>query len=666
MKWNRAWLNYQSRPNESCNFKNIIYFVNEDSILKNAILELKKAVKEISGKEIEAVKFSQNAEIINSIVIEYSSKDSNSCENSYKINTDKTNLYIKGYDSCGILYGVFHLIRLMQCGNTLKEISISEAPACKLRMLNHWDNMDGSIERGYAGKSIFFEKNKILYKNKRIIDYCRMLASIGINGIVINNTNVDFDAADLITEKHMNSLRKLNSVFKGYGIKLFLSINFASPVMLKALDTADPLDRIVIKWWEKVVSDLYSNIPDFGGFMVKADSEYQPGPETYMRTHDQGANMLAKLIKPYGGILIWRAFVYNCQQDWRDLRTDRAKAAYEHFKPIDGKFEDNVILQIKNGPMDFQVREPVSPLLGDLPKTNIAMELQITQEYTGQQKHVCCLLHMWKEILDFSIDDSLDYSKISDLVSGKIYKYSYFGMIGVSNVGNNPNWFGHDLAGVNLYGFGRLCWKPELDINQLIKEWIYMTFINGEKVEKAVLTILNMSWNAYEKYTSPLGIGWMVEPHTHYGPNVDGYEYSKWGTYHKADHHAIGIDRTTTGTKYTSQYHVSNKSKYDSINTCDEKLLLFFHRIRYDHKLKSGQTLIQYIYDSHFEGVEDVIRMKDLWKGTKGFVNPNIFKQVLDLLENQKTSAIEWRDVVNSYFFRKTGIRDNLNRTIYL
>ena len=493
-----------------------------------------------------------------------------------------------------------------------------------------------------------------------------LIASIGINSTVINNVNVrGVAASSLITDRYLDKLKQMSDIFEGYGIKLYVSANFAAPMEIGGLSTADPLDPSVDRWWKDCVDNIYKVIPEFGGFLIKADSEGRPGPFTYSRSHADGANMLARCLKPYGGVLVWRCFVYNCQQDWRDYKTDRAKAAYDNFIGLDGKFDDNVILQIKNGPMDFQVREPVSPLFGGLKKTNMILEVQAAQEYTGQQKHVCYLIPMWKEILNFNTYAEEDNSTIADIVSGKTYDQTLCGMVAVTNTGDDYNWTGHDLAAVNWYGFGRLSWNPTLTSEEIVDEWLSLSFPYDDRSYKVIKDILMGSWHTYEKYTSPLGIGWMVNPNHHYGPNVDGYEYDVWGTYHRADRNGIGVDRTSKGTGYTAQYNEPNASMYENVETCPEELLLFFHYIRYDYKLKSGKTLIQHIYDTHFEGVEEVEQMLKSWESIEGLVAEDVYERVYERLQIQLESSKEWRDRINTYFYRKAGVDDEKARKIY-
>ncbi|AFH61435.1 alpha-glucuronidase family glycosyl hydrolase [Paenibacillus caseinilyticus] len=566
----------------------------------------------------------------------------------------------------GVLYGVFHLLRLLRTGAVPEELNAVENPVNGLRMINQWDNMDGSIERGYAGKSIFYENNRITENLDRIRDYARLLASTGINAIAINNVNVHRYETMLLTKEYLPDVAKIAAVFRAYAIKLFLSINYASPLEIGGLSTADPLDPDVRAWWKRTAADVYAAIPDFGGFLVKADSENRPGPFTYGRDHADGSNMLAEALQPYGGLVIWRCFVYNCKQDWRDRQTDRARAAYDHFMPLDGRFLDNVILQIKNGPMDFQVREPVSPLFGGLEATNQVIEFQITQEYTGQQRHLCYLVPQWKEVLDFNTYAKGEGSPVKRIVDGSLFGSRHSGFAAVSNIGDNTNWTGHLLAQANLYGFGRLAWNPELSAEEISREWIRQTFGAEEQVVRTVMGMLMDSWSIYESYTAPLGVGWMVNPDHHYGPNVDGYEYSKWGTYHFADCHGIGVDRTVaTGTGYTAQYKGRNAEVYESPADCPDELLLFFHHVPYTHRLHSGKTVIQHIYDTHFEGVERADGLKEAWAGLAGSLPDELHRQVAERLAHQAVHAREWRDIINTYFYRKSGIADEQGRTIY-
>lgn len=682
----KGWLRYEKRQDSPCLSTIVRHSSASGEAVESAIRELRYAILQMTGNESELTTTAKlSDDVAHGSYIQLALVSAEDLPEALQtkelsqqlgeegfalrslLQEDGESVYIIGKTEKGLLYGTFHLLRLLQSeGQTLTQLDVIENPRNPLRMMNHWDNMDGSIERGYAGRSIFFKDNQFVQNDERIRDYARMMASIGINGISINNVNVHKVETKLITSEFLPDVAKVAGIFRAYGIKLFLSVNYASPIQLGGLETADPLDERVGAWWKTKAEEIYHAIPDFGGFVVKADSEHRPGPFTYGRTHADGSNMLAEALEPYGGIVIWRCFVYNCLQDWRDRTTDRARAAYDHFKPLDGQFKDNVILQIKNGPMDFQVREGVSPLLGAMPNTNQILEFQITQEYTGQQRHLCYLIPQWKEILDFDTYAKGAKSEIKKVVSGELYPYAHSGISAVINVGDDENWTGHTLAQANLYGYGRLTWNPDLSEQQITSEWIHQTFGNDPDVVEHVSSMLAASWGIYESYTSPLGVGWMVNPEHHYGPNVDGYEYSVWGTYHFADCDGIGVNRTVKdGTGYTGQYFPENAERYESLVTCPDKLLLFFHHVPYTHKLHSGSTVIQHIYDTHFAGVEGVENLIQQWSSLEGKIDAKRYAGVMARLEHQHKHAKEWRDIINTYFYRKSGIADEQNRTIY-
>lgn len=676
----KCWLNFRNCMTNKTREGYIRYckniFAKEDNaVIQTAVTELKYALEEIFDTEVCIHKNRPKGPHIfvgtvakardEGYEIEADLKREGFCVKNVTENNDDF-ILIAGNDNSGVLYGIFYFIRSISIGKAIQEISAVDYPRNQLRIINHWDNISGKIERGYAGDSIFYKNNRIVEDTTRVKDYARLLASVGINGIVINNVNVHELETRFITEEYLPDIARLADIFRSYGIKTYLSINFAAPIEIGQLDTADPLEPKVREWWKKRADIIYSYIPDFGGFLVKADSEFRPGPHSYGRDHAQGANMLAEALKPHGGIVIWRCFVYNCMMDWRDRSADRAKAAYENFKPLDGKFMDNVVLQVKNGPMDFQIREPVSPLLGAMENTNLMVEFQITQEYTGQQKHLCYLVPMWKETLDFDTYAKGEGSYVSRIVDGSLFNMKYSGIAAVSNIGDSECWTGHPLAQANLYGFGRLSWNPELTSKEIAEEWTILTFGPDRDIVETITSMLLESRQIYENYTAPLGVGWMVNPGHHYGPNVDGYEYSHWGTYHYADFKGIGVDRTAaTGTGFTKQYREPVAQMYENIETCPDELLLFFHHVPYTHKLKSGKTVIQHIYDTHFEGVEQVELLIEKWNSLKGKIDHEFYNLVLERLKIQLRDAIEWRDVVNTYFYRKTGIKDAHGRKIY-
>jgi alpha-glucuronidase len=674
----QAWLGYRrlaagERFNQYAAY-NRISVTQDDEIIQTAAAELSHGLEGILGIRPVRSSHAENGIVLGTFGnhpqidrLFGAEQIARAGQEGYAIRTDKEQriIAVGAATANGVLYGAFHLLRLLSTGASVEDLDLAETPVNMLRMINQWDNMDGSVERGYAGDSIFFKDNRVTDDLDRIRDYARMLASVGLNAISINNVNVHKVESRLITE-FLPDVAKLADIFRAYAIKLFLSVNYASPIEIGGLSTADPLDPEVRQWWKEATAAVYAAIPDFGGYLVKADSENRPGPFTYGRDHADGSNMLAEALQPFGGTVIWRCFVYNCKQDWRDRKTDRARAAYDHFKPLDGRFMDNVILQIKNGPMDFQVREPVSPLLGAMPSTNQVLEFQIAQEYTGQQRHVFYLVPQWKEILEFDTYAKGEGSKIKHIASGELHGKRLAGIAAVSNIGNDTNWTGHLLAQANLYGYGRLTWNPDLASEEIAGEWIRLTFGDNEKTMAVIQNILLSSPAIYESYTAPLGVGFMVTPHTHYGPDVDGYEYSKWGTYHFADWFGIGVDRTlATGTGYTAQYNGANFERYESLTDCPDELLLFFHHVPYTHVLHSGKTVIQHIYDTHFEGADKAEQLAVAWERLAGTMDEGLHKQVAGRLAEQAEHAKEWRDRINTYFYRKSGLADQYNRLIY-
>ena len=567
----------------------------------------------------------------------------------------------------GLLYGVFALLRqlqLLQCAPDELEWESKACPDTALRLMIHWDHMTGQIERGYSGDSLFFEKEQILV-NERTIDYARLASSVCINGVVINNTNVEGAAIELLTERYYTQLRRLQDIFSSYGIRLFLAVDYTMPMLMGQLDTADPGDPRFQAWWKDKAREVWENLPGLGGFTVKADSEGRPGPFAYGKNHADGANVLADAVAPYQGLILWRCFVYNCQQDWRDTTIDRAKAAYQYYAPLDGCFRDNVILEIKNGPMDFQVREPVSPLIGALARTQMLLEVQIAQEYTGQQRHVCYLLPWFRQILDTDMDCWDGASRVADLIRGKRCGKPLGGIAAIANTGNDENWTGHDLAAANFYGIGRLAFDLSLSPETIAREWIRLTYGTGQKTEDILTDILMRSWAAYEKYNAPLGIGWMCSPGNHYGPCPTGYEYDRWGTYHKANHEAVGLDRTAEGTGYTRQYAPALCTLYEDPAACPEELLLFFHRMPYGHRLHNGKTILQHIYDTHFEGAEEAAGFLKQLEAIADELPADAYRRMHERFEHQKIHAALWRDVINTFFFRLTGIPDEHGRKIY-
>jgi len=570
-------------------------------------------------------------------------------------------LVITAVTDRGVLYGVFALLSKIAQGENIAALDEMQQPHAPLRWVNQWDNLDGRIERGYGGPSIFFSDGKARADLTRTGQYARLLASIGINGCAINNVNADPRVLD---GAFIAEISRIADVFRPWGVQLALSVDLSSPQALGDLDTFDPLDPRVAEWWRKKLDEIYRRIPDFGGFVVKADSEGRLGPSTYSRTQADAANVVARALKSHGGVVFYRAFVYNYHLDWRDLKNDRAKAAYDNFHPLDGTFDDNVIVQIKNGPIDFQVREPVSPLFAGLRRTNEAIELQITQEYTGQQRQLCFLVPMWKEVLDFDLLIEGKATPVKELVSGRVFHRPTGGVVGVANVGMDANWLGNPLAMANLYGFGRLAWQPDLSAESIIDEWTHLSFGNDPLVVQTISTLQLSSWHVYESYTGPLGAGTLTNiVGNHYDPAPESSERNGWGQWHRADHDGIGMDRTVaTGTGYIAQYPEAIQKLYESLTTCPDELLLFFHHVPYTYVLHSGKTAIQHIYDSHFEGAERAGEFVSQWKALREHIDEERYNAVLILLQYQAGEAAVWRDTICDWVDHLSGIPDQKDR----
>jgi alpha-glucuronidase len=561
----------------------------------------------------------------------------------------------------GVLYGVFALLRKVARGETIAPINQVQQPGATLRWVDQWDNLNGTIERGYAGASIFFEKGSVRADLTRAGEYARLLASIGVNGCTINNVNAD---PRIIDDSFLPQLVRIADVFRSWGVQLAVSVDLSSPEVLGELDSFDPLDPRVVEWWRTKVDKIYRQIPDFGGFVVKADSEGRAGPSSYGRTPADAANVIAHALRLHRGVLFYRAFVYDHHLDWRNSKNDRARAAYDIFHPLDGRFDDNVIVQIKYGPIDFQAREPVSPLLGGLEKTNAGIELQITQEYTGQQRHLCFLPTMWKEILDFDLHINGDRTPVKDVLLGKVFHRPAGTLVGVANVGMTSNWLGHPLAVANLYGFGRLAWDPNLSAEVIAEEWTGLTFGNDAVVVKTVTAMLLASRHVYENYTGPLGAQTLTDIlGSHYGPGIESSERNGWGQWHRADHQGIGMDRTVaTGTGFAGQYPRAIRDLYESVQTTPDELLLFFHHVPYTYRLHSGKSVIQHIYDSHYEGAEQAAEFVRQWRSVEHRVPDELYKDVLARLAYQAGHAIVWRDAICNWFLRTSGIPDEKGR----
>ncbi len=558
----------------------------------------------------------------------------------YTIKSHGSKIVISAASDAGLLYGAYHLLRLQQMGASTASLDISEQPAYELRILNHWDNPNGTVERGFAGRSIFQYPDP-----KRINMYARACASVGINGSVLNNVNAKPEA---LSTESLKMTRSIANMLRPYGIRVYLSINFASPIKVGGLDTADPIDADVVKWWKNKVKEIYTMIPDFGGFLVKANSEGEPGPQDFGRTHADGANMLAGVLKPYNGIVMWRAFVYNPQS------SDRANQACEEFMPLDGQFSDNVIIQIKNGPIDFQPREPYSPLFTSMQQTPMMVEFQITQEYLGAANHLVYLAPMWKEFFSFVKPASLK------------------AMAGVANIGDDVNWCGHHFAQSNWYAFGRLAWNPELTSEQIADEWLRQTFTGEPKFVDPMKQVMLDSREACVSYMMPLGIHHIFAGGHHYGPEP---WYAPKGLrpdwtppyYHKADSIGLGFDRTTNGSGNVKQYPADLCKTLNDINTCPENVIAWFHHVPWDYKMKSGRTFWDELCHKYDDGLHQARHFLAVWDAVQPYVDGQRFSEVQRKLRIQARDADWWRDACLLYFqtFSKRPIPQDMEHPIH-
>ena len=569
----------------------------------------------------------------------------------YVIDYNADSVVIFANTQVAALYGTYDLIRMQESGQLGKKaFSKTELPAFHNRILNHWDNPNGTIERGYAGKSLW-KWNELPDKVSPVYEeYARANASIGINGTVLNNVNAD---PKMLTAEYLQKVKVLADIFRPYGLKVYLSLNFASPKHLANLKTSDPLDKDVIKWWNDKVKEIYSIIPDFGGFLVKANSEGQSGPQDYGRTHADGANMIADAVAPYGGIVMWRAFVYDAQSP------DRAKQACEEFVRFDGQFRDNVIIQIKNGPVDFQPREPFSPLFGQLENTNVMAEFQITQEYLGFSNHLVYLHPMWKECLDSDTYQKGEGSTVAEITKGVIHSRPINAIAGVTNIGDSINWCGHHFAQSNWYAYGRMAWNPELSSEQIADEWIKQTFSSEKKFIEPVKNMMLMSRETNVKYEMPLGLHHIFSGQGHYGPGPwEGASRPDWSPlyYHKAAKDGIGFDRTMNGSAAVEQYHEPLKSLYNNVETCPENLILWFHHLPWDYKMKSGRTLWDELCYTYQEGIDEAASFIKVWESVEKYVDSQRYENIHRKIVRQAKDAIWWRDACMLYFQTFSGM----------
>ncbi len=564
---------------------------------------------------------------------------------SKKINGRQLTILAANHES-PLLYGMFHLLRLLQTHQPITHLQIISTPRTKLRMLNHWDNMDRSVERGYAGFSIWNWHTLPGYIDQRYIDYARACASIGINGTVLNNVNAN---ATILTKEYLIKVKALADAFRPYGIKVFLTARFSAPIEIGKLKTADPIDPLVQQWWKDKIKEVYSFIPDFGGFLIKANSEGQPGPQDYKRSHADGANMFADALAPHKGVVIWRAFVYSHENP-----DDRHKQAYTDFVPLDGKFRNNVLVQVKNGAIDFMPREPFHPLFGAMPKTPLMMEFQVTQEYLGQATNLAYLAPLFKEVLDGDTYYKGKGSYVSTIIDGSADQHNLTGMAGVANIGTDINWCGHNFAQANWYALGRLAWDHTLSSEQIAREWLGMTFTNDPNFLKPAQDLMMRSRDVVVQFSNPLGLHHIMGTGHHYGPApwVSNLSRPEWNPvyYHKADSTGIGFNRTSTGSNALSQYYPGARKLWEDLNNCEEKNLLWFHHVPWNHIMKSGRTLWNELCFQYYTGAEQVKDMQKSWEQLAAFVDKERFNDVKQRLQLQYEEAIWWRNACLLYF----------------
>ena len=559
---------------------------------------------------------------------------------------NKNVIVITAKEDIGVLYGVFHFLRMLQTNQEIEKVDITSVPKIKLRLLNHWDNLNRTQERGYAGFSLWDWHKLPDYIYPQYKDYARADASIGINGAVLTNVNAN---AIILTPQYLVKVAALANVFRPYGIRVYLTARFSAPVEIGGLKTADPLDENVRLWWKNKAAEIYKLIPDFGGFLVKANSEGQPGPQQYGRNHADGANMLADAVQPFGGVVMWRAFVYD-----NNVPDDRAKQAYNEFKPLDGKFRSNVLIQTKNGAIDFQPREPFHPLFGAMHHTPIMMEFQITQEYLGQATQLVYLAPLYKECLESDTYSKGSGSTVAKVIDGSLDNFSISGIAGVANTGTDRNWTGHLFGQANWYAFGRLAWNHELTSENIADEWIRMTFSNDEAVIKPIKDIMMASRENCVNYMTPLGLHHLMGWDHHYGPGpwIKDKERADWTPvyYHKADTNGIGFDRTASGSNATAQYYPPVEKFFSSLSTCPDEFLLWFHHLPWNYKMRSGKTLWEEICLHYYAGVEGVHKMQALWNSLSGKIDKEEFTHVKSLLSIQEKEAVWWRNACVLYF----------------
>jgi alpha-glucuronidase len=659
----RLWLKYDKIPNSDIlnSYRQTIktYYVIGNSYTDQIIRkELSLAFSGLLGESIpETEKVNENTLVIArsndlpaQISDQLSLKESPLKNEGFAIKSvdvnNKSTIVITANDDAGLLYGMYSFIRQLQTYQSISNLNIVSSPKIQIRVLNHWDNLDRTIERGYAGFSLWDWQKLPDYIHTYYHDYARANASIGINGTVLNNVNAN---AQILTPLYLKKVAALANVFRPYGIKVYLSIRFSSPIDIGGLKIADPLDKNVQIWWQNKVKEIYTYIPDFGGFLVKANSEGQPGPGDYGRTHADGANMLADALRPYNGVVMWRAFVYD-----NNIKEDRAKQAYNEFKPLDGKFHENVLIQVKNGPIDFQPREPFHPLFGATPNTPLMMEFQITQEYLGFSAHLVYLGTLFKEVLASDTFVKGEGSTVARVIDGSLYGQNISGIAGVANTGTDRNWTGHIFGQANWYAFGRLAWDHQLSADEIAKEWIEMTLSHDNSVINTVEKIMMSSRENLVNYMTPLGLHHIMGWDQHYGPApwIKDKHRDDWTSvyYHKADSLGIGFDRTASGSDALSQYSDEVKEIFTSLDKCPDEYLLWFHHLGWKYKMKSGKSLWDELCYRYYDGADQVSKALENWNKLEEKVDQEIFTHVKQMMKIQEKEAVWWRNACVLYF----------------
>jgi len=661
----RLWLKYDVLGSsiKSIYAKQIksIHIIHPSPTINVAKQELTTAIKGLLGYQITEQSIINDGSLLlikSSDLKKYNFSTADVPENleGYLIKTTIINgkkvILITSKTDVGMLYGTFAFIKQLQLQKNITTLKIKDQPKIKNRILNHWDNLDRTVERGYAGFSLWNWQTLPGYIDPRYIDYVRANASIGINGTVLNNVNAN---ALILTKDWLLKVKALADAFRPYGIKVYLTARFSAPIEIGGLKTADPLDKDVINWWKEKADEIYKVVPDFGGYLVKANSEGQPGPQNYNRNHADGANMLAKSLAPHGGIVMWRAFVYD-----NKVPDDRAKQAYNEFKPLDGTFDENVIIQVKNGAIDFQPREPFHPLFGAMPKTSTMLEFQLTQEYLGMSTNLVFLGTLFKETLAADTYAKGKGSIVAKVIDDSLYGNKNSAIAGVANIGNDVNWCGHPFAQSNWYAFGKLAWNDEISASQIANDWLKMTFRTDLATIKKLNEIMMKSRETVVNYMNPLGLHHIMGWDHHYGPGpwIKDKPRADWTSvyYHQADKNGIGFNRTSTGSNALAQYFPAVAQQFTNLKTCPEEFLLWFHHLPWDYKLKNGDNLWGGMVKRYYQGADEVKQMQVTWDGLHKQLDPGIYHQVKQLLAIQYDEAIWWRNACVLYFQSKSGL----------